>query len=296
MVDAAGRPPKARIFGVLTSLIILTAPIPARGQTADSTYGKVLALDLERLPPPIATYFSHGYGARAAALQHGAREVRELLIDSLDVDPAAIELIVLDDRDWSRVTDLPYGLHTWLELPSAFLAPAQVDRGIYHPEELPDDEAMLRVDVIGLHYLAHVFAGEALYGSGSSDASVKWLDELFTLILQDELLSAVDPALFQAGRRFEEEAKRLTAPRVRTLEEFDREYRGYFITREGGANYAWFLARLAAWSRAVRKAHGLEIFNEVRSALSSRDTEMDAMEGLQMLEALGVDVAGWRER
>lgn len=285
---------KARLSAVLALATVFGGPIGVRGQTADSTYWRMLALDLERLPSPVATHFSLGYESRAAALQRGARHVRRLLLDSLKVAPTDIELIVLDERGWNEVTDLPYGLHTMLERPSAFLAPARTDRGIYYSEELPGAEARLGVDVIGLHYLAHFFAAEALYENGRSDPPVKWLDELFTLMLQDELLGAVDPDLLQASRRSEQQAKQPVAPRVRTLEGFDREYRGYFVTREGGANYAWFLARLADWARAVRRAHGLDLLNEVRSALSARGSELDSVAAIGMLDGLGVDVRGRR--
>lgn len=294
VVNATSVMRKTRRLEAVAFALLLAVPIDVRAQDSDSTYSNVLALELDRLPSPVATHFSHGYQSRAAALQRGARHLRNLLIDSLAVEPAAVELIVLDERDWGKVTDLPYGLHTLLERRSAFLAPAVTDRGIYHSEELSSTEAGLRVDVIGLHYLAHFFAAQAVYGDGGSDPPVKWLDELLTLMLQDELLGTVDPAVLEAGRRFERESLELTDPRVRTLEEFDREYRGYFVTREGGANYAWFLARIAAWSRAVRQAHGLKIFEQVGSELSASGFAMDSPEAFRMLEALGVDMEYWR--
>ena len=285
---------KTRRLGAVALALTLVVPVDVKAQVSDSTYSKVLARELDRLPAPVPTHFSPGYRARAAALQRGARHLRSLLIDSLAVEPEPLELIVLDERDWREVTDLPYGLHTLLEGRPAFLAPALTDRGIYHSEELSRTEAGLRVDVIGLHYLAHFFAAQTLYGSVGPDPPVKWLDELFTLMLQDELLGVVDPDLLGAGRRFERESLELTDPRVRTLEEFDREYRGYFVTREGGANYAWFLARLAAWSRAVKQAHGVKILAQVRRELRASGLEMESLEAFRMLEALGVHMESWR--
>lgn len=283
-------------FGWIAFTLLLSLPAGAAPQRPDSTYHKALALALPALPPPSVVHYSSGYGARAAALQRGARAVHDLLRDSLSLEIPDITLLVLDSADWSEATELPYGLHTLLQDGPAFLAPAEVDRGIYHDAALSGREAELGVDIVGLHYLAHFFAAEALYQDGhAADPPVKWLDELFTLMLQDVLLAAADRELTEASWRSEAESLRLTRPRFTRLTDFDREYRRYFITPEGAPNYAWFLARLALWAREVRAEHGLGPLLRVRRALAETAPDLDTPAALAMLEAAGIATDRWRD-
>lgn len=273
--------------------IILGAPAAAGAhQTLDSSYPEAVALRLPELPPPVRVHYSPGHEPRALALQRGALRVRELLMDSLELRPADLTLLVLDETDWAAVAEMPYGLYTLLTDPPVFLAPAEVDRGIYHDSTLPPVDARLGVDLIGLHYLAHFFSAEALYERGhAANPPVKWLDEVFTLMLQDELFDAVDPRLREASRRSEAESLRLADPRVTELADFEVEYRRYFVTPEGGANYAWFLARLARWAREIREHHGIQVIRRVRDALATSRAEVHTEDALELLEHIGIETA-----
>lgn len=269
----------------------VTTAQPAPGSIRD----EAVALELATLPPPVGVHYSAGYETRAVALQNGARRLRELLVDSLDLQPAELTLLVLDEDDWAAVTELPYGMHSLLHDGASFLAPADVDRGIYFDSTYAAAEARHRVDLIGLHYLAHFFAAEALYerGNGSSP-SVKWLDELFTMLLQGELLLAVDPALHAAALRSRLVLHRLAAPRVTRLDAFDAEYNRYFVTPEGGRNYEWFLDRLGVWAGDIRTRHGLRVLLRVRDALA-RNGKLDTANALELLDRVGVATAAFAD-
>ena len=178
--------------------------------------------------------------------------------------------------------------------PPTFLAPARVDTGIYYDETLPAREAELGVDMLGLHYLAHFYAAEALYGDGHrTDPPVKWLDEIVTLMLEHYLQEAIDPAFADYGRRAEADALTRTDPRVTDLPGFDREYRRYFVTAAGGGDYAWFLARLARWAAEIRATHGFGVLRRLRDGLAEAPAPLTTSGALRLLENLEVPIPDW---
>lgn len=264
---------------------ILAAAMLVAMQSADSTLIRLEGVGLSVLPGDVPAHYSEGARERAESLQDATRKTIRLIRDSLDAVPPEIRLAVLNEADWSKVApwQLPYGIHTVAGPPHVFVVPSETDRGQYFDSLSAAPE--LRVDQIGLHYLAHHLALAIYPAETAGDPPVKWLDEIVTLIVEDYLFGALDPRLMELESLEEEQVSEL---RVTSLAGFEEEYNGYFSTREGASNYRWFIERLDEAGRAIMREHGWRLLRELRLDLRP---DLESQDAQRLLSAYGVDLA-----
>lgn len=232
---------------ILTLFLFLTQC----SSSAQSVLDKARGLGLGELRgSEVTAYYSDGFQARADS-------IRILLADSVDFfeDRLGVEqrydIVLLNERDWSQLTEIPYGLPFVSGPPFIVCIPATSDhalgeaisKALGHRDlgfgQTEDEVVNSFIELIGFHELGHIYARS--YGL---DFPNKWTFEFAATYLAFFYLEENYP---EKSRLWQEVSGALLEelkPAHTSLEKFEELYVGL-----GVRNYAWF--QIAFLARAV---------------------------------------------
>jgi hypothetical protein len=303
--------------GTLAAVIAGCAPSALRAQdpasSADPSGGitieSILAIGTELLPGDVPVYHSPGFDHRAAELQALLESGRRFFDDSLGLR-AQVNLAVLSEADWSRLTDVPYTIPFYsagaaiIFLPATTAGPI-VDDYLSNQSRLPaarlarirdagfdyEDGAHTMVDLIGYHELGHLYT--RAYGIRPPSP---WLHEFLATYFAYAYLRRAQPHLAELW-----DGMVAAPPDVRplhtSLADFDRLYFGV-----GPENYFWYQGIFATRVTEVFARQGLGFLSAVRESFpASGDATLpppaySGDEVLGALERIDPGFVAWAER
>ncbi|CAN5699787.1 hypothetical protein BH23GEM9_BH23GEM9_19880 [soil metagenome] len=256
--------------GCSESPVTFEAPVPPQ---ASVILDNLLAAGVETLPGPIPTYYSPGYGERAAALQAWLRDADVFFRNRLRVNPE-FSLAVLAPEHWALVSRGPYGVPFVPPLspgdlsvvPRLVVLPAVPEQAvvtqIYSAAQgsLPPnaaaqlaalgisyEEAVLQVlDLIGFHEVGHVYIAALGY---HRDNTARWLEELLATYAAYSYLDVAQPSAITVWDALSEALLGFVPPVSRSLDDFNALY----IQGLGPATYGWFQSHFNLRSTVVLK-------------------------------------------
>jgi hypothetical protein len=278
---------------------------PAGAPSADPSEGLTVAalraLGVEAVPGDVPTYHSPGYAHRAATLQRMVEDGRRFFADSLGL-LADINLAVLSEEDWSRITQIPYTIPFFspgaamIVLPATTAGPV-VDDYLDSQHRLPpsrlqrirdagfsfEEGAHTMVDLIGYHELGHLYT--RAFGIQPPG---HWVSEFLATYFAYAYLRRAQPHLAELWDGIVQPAPD-TRPAHMSLTDFDRLYFGV-----GPDNYFWYQGTFAARVSEVFAQRGLGFLTAVRDAFPAGTTDpLPGDEVLARLEAIHPGFLVW---
>jgi hypothetical protein len=301
------------------ALLLIAVPQPARAQSSpDPDPGPVNSWSpteaLERMreigavavPGEVPAHVSAGYEARGASLGTDFAAALDFYEATFGIRPA-VELAVLDEADWRRVTPVPYGLpHPFQGTPNVVFLGATYEHEAVHDlrarrDDAPEadrervrraglswDEASGRLlDLVAFHELGHVYT-HAL----GIDPHRRWFSEMLASYFAYAFLRSERPEMALVWDGVLAALPAGPPPAHTSLADFERLYVGVGIP-----NYQWYQAAFQARVAEVYEAQGLGFLERVREALpagTGDDLTTDAL--LARLERLEPGFHAWAER
>jgi hypothetical protein len=286
-------------------------PAPARPSDAAPpadpsgglTVASIRALGVEANPGAVPTYHSPGFAERARTLQRMVEEGRRFFADSLDLR-ADVNLAVLSEADWSRVTTIPYTIPFFSPGEAVIFLPATtagpiVDDYLASRPRLPasrlqqisaagfsfEDGAHTMVDLIGYHELGHLYT--RAYGIQPAG---HWLNEFLATYFAYAYLRRAQPHLAELWDGMVRPAPDTRPPHT-SLADFDRLYFGV-----GPENYFWYQGTFAARVSEVFAERGLGFLAAAREAFPAGAAPVAGDEALARLERIHPGFTAWAAR
>jgi hypothetical protein len=281
---------------------------PAGAPAADPSDGLTVAalrdLGVETVPGDVPTYHSPGFAHRAATLQRMVEEGRRFFADSLGL-LADVNLAVLSEEDWARITPIPYTIPFFspgaalIVLPATTAGPI-VDDYLDSQHRLPaarlqqirdagfsfEEGAHTMVDLIGYHELGHLYT--RAYGIQPPG---HWVSEFLATYFAYAFLRRAQPHLAELWDGIVQPAPD-TRPAHTSLTDFDRLYFGV-----GPDNYFWYQGTFAARVSEVFAERGLGFLGAVRDAFPAGTTDpLAGDQALARLEAIQPGFLAWAAR
>lgn len=267
---------------------------------------RMAELGIAREEGPVPLYVSAGFGERGRELAGLLAESMAFYERELHVRPL-IELAVLDEPDWVRVTPVPYGLpHPFMGDPSVVFLGATSDhdaaadmraRHIHASSEDRDrilgtglswNEASARVlDLVGFHELGHIYARVL-----GIETHTHWFSEMLATYIGYAFMREQQPGLATIWDSVL--AATITSPRpaYTSLADFERLY-----VNVGISNYGWYQGAFQVRAREVYDARGIDFVHRVHEALPAQAGErLSTHDLLARLERIEPGFYAWAER
>jgi hypothetical protein len=281
--------------------LTLAAPRMAHSQCPEPCLIAVRRLRLDSLAGPVETYYSTGSQARAIQDQALLRKAERFFADSLRLE-TGIHLALLNEADWKRVSDHPYGLpHVSREDRVAFL-PATDDgvitRDFMRLERMLSDTvrakmtregvtfaefALSMTDVIGLHELGHTYVTS--YGI---KPHTRWFNEFLASYFAFVFLQSTHPQQARLIEAMIEARFEQPPPAHTSLDDFEKFY-GRTMPPE---NINWYQAVFMQQIIEVNRSQGLGFLRAVSHALPL--AEPDSVSPQTVLDRLNRIHPGFR--
>ncbi|HET7182752.1 MAG TPA: hypothetical protein VFI15_11010 [Candidatus Limnocylindrales bacterium] len=225
----------------------------------------------------LPTFASAGVEERAVSIGRIAADSYDYLASLLGFRPA-IQVLVVTEADWSRVTETPiYGLPnagngTLVvagDEPPLWSAFADMVQPADRPEfdrvyGLPDGSFRLGpfMDLIAVHEVAHVFH------QGTQHFPRLWLQELFANLCTHAWVADRSPADLEVLTTLPRlgAAAPASAWEHSTREDFETQYTGM-----GGPNYVWYQFRLQVEAAAMYERSGTAVVRRLFDAFNLPD-------------------------
>jgi hypothetical protein len=299
----------AMIAGCAPSALWAQDPAPAADPSGGITVASILAIGTEVLAGDVPVYHSSGFSHRAAELQALIESGRHFFQDSLGLR-AHVNLAVLSQADWSRLTDVPYTIPFYSAGEAVIFLPATtagpiVDDYLSNQPRLPaarlarirdagfdfEDGAHAMVDLIGYHELGHLYT--RAYGIQPPSP---WMHEFLATYFAYAYLRRTQPHLAELWDGMVAAPPDARPPHT-SLADFDRLYFGV-----GPENYFWYQGVFATRVTEVFDRHGLGFLSAVRESFPASDNgtqpppAYSSDEVFAALERIDPGFMAWAER
>ena len=230
----------------------------------------------------------HGEGKVSEARQLADMLERAALFFSRELGvKEAFSLAFLEQENWARVTQAPYGMPFVSGPPYVVVFSASEDHELYRLVEqtlggselarevgLENDQLIrLFIALIGFHELGHVYARES--GLQSPE---KWIFEFNATYLAYAFLARNRPEWAEIWVKAAAIIAEQIQPQHRSLEDFEELY-----VRVGTESYAWFQCVFLEQAAAVFEKEGLEWLPRMRGRECPENPDVHhlySMEGL----------------
>jgi len=266
---------------------------------------KIQTLGFQSLGGQIPTFYSSAYRSHAQRLKAMAEDMNVFFKAQMGVE-ARFVWAVLDSRDWTKVTGLPWGFpgpaqHQGPEgSPQVIFMPATSGSPAFglmmaRKEAIPPGQldAFLKdhhttfeavadqfVDLLGFHEVGH-----ELTPNFGIDPKVRWLHEFLASYWAYAYIAERKPEWKDVFALLGRPSK--VRPKNTSLEDFERLYSGV-------DDYGWYQGMFEVQIRAMYPEYGLKFLRAIRDALP-RSRNSPALSPSQVLERVAKITPGFEK-
>ena len=294
----------ARILLVLLALLAPRVARPAAAQ-APSPLDRIAALDVKRLRIGRMTVLYSGSDTDPDAdLESAARRTTRLFADAGDFFAGALDgeftfgVALLSPRDWARASAGAHAIPWSSRRDRLVVVPVRADMGLLTQGGQDTTRARQVLEIIELHQLGHVLAGEYLYPAGfdAERPPVLWFEELLASYFGEMYMRARKPELANFAKDLAEDVVAVGKPRFTSLQQLDAYYDGYLTSPQGANTLGWYQNAFNLRAAELYEEMGPDFIRRVRSALPwARFENWTTDELLEELEEISPGFIAWAD-